>query len=138
MKILWLNAGLLLPLDKGGKLRTWHLMRHLAARHDITYLSFTEPSEREDYRTGMREVCRRLETFPGPIPPRERQVLRLCGALSRDPVSYARQYRSPASPRGSGSCGTEAFDAVSATSFRAREHPAHLPCRPSSSRTSRG
>ena len=29
MKILWLNAGLLLPLDKGGKLRTWHLMRHL-------------------------------------------------------------------------------------------------------------
>ena len=32
MKILWLSAGLLLPLDKGGKLRTWHLMRHLA-RH---------------------------------------------------------------------------------------------------------
>ena len=24
MKILWLNANLLLPLDKGGKLRTWH------------------------------------------------------------------------------------------------------------------
>ena len=43
MKILWLNAGLLLPLDKGGKLRTWHLMRHLAARHDITYLSFSDP-----------------------------------------------------------------------------------------------
>ena len=34
MRILWLKAGLLLPLDKGGKLRTWHLMRHLAARHD--------------------------------------------------------------------------------------------------------
>ena len=32
MKILWLNANLLLPLDKGGKLRTWHVMRHLAAR----------------------------------------------------------------------------------------------------------
>ena len=31
MKILWLSAGLLLPLDKGGKLRTWHLMRHLPA-----------------------------------------------------------------------------------------------------------
>ena len=42
MKILWLNAGLLLPLDKGGKLRTWHLMRGLAARHDITYLSFAD------------------------------------------------------------------------------------------------
>ena len=42
MKILWLNAGLLLPLDKGGKLRTWHLMRHLAARHDM----WREPVER--------------------------------------------------------------------------------------------
>jgi hypothetical protein len=42
MKILWLNAGLLLPLDKGGKLRTWHVMRHLAKRHDITYVSFED------------------------------------------------------------------------------------------------
>ena len=34
MRILWLTTNLLLPLDKGGKLRTWHLMRHLAARHE--------------------------------------------------------------------------------------------------------
>jgi len=64
MKLLWLNAGVLLPLDKGGKLRTWHLMRHLAARHDITYLSFEDASQREDDRRGMREVCRRLVTVP--------------------------------------------------------------------------
>ena len=32
MRILWLKTDLLLPLDKGGKLRTWHLMRHLARR----------------------------------------------------------------------------------------------------------
>ena len=47
MRILWLNANLLLPLDKGGKLRTWHLMRHLAARHDVTYMSFAQPEELE-------------------------------------------------------------------------------------------
>jgi len=62
MNVLWLNAGLLLPLDKGGKLRTWHVMRHLAAHHDITYLSFEDPSQTEADRAGMREVCRRLET----------------------------------------------------------------------------
>src|SRR4051794_39963795 len=62
MQILWLNAGLLLPLDKGGKLRTWHLMRHLAKRHDVTYLSFAEPSQAAADREGMREVCARLET----------------------------------------------------------------------------
>ncbi len=64
MKILWLNAGLLLPLDKGGKLRTWHLMRHLAQRHDITYLSFSDPGEQAQEREGMREVAARLVTIP--------------------------------------------------------------------------
>jgi len=64
MKLLWLNAGLLLPLDKGGKLRTWHVMRHLAARHDITYLSFADASQTEADRTGMREVCAKLVTIP--------------------------------------------------------------------------
>ena len=64
MKVLWLNAGLLLPLDKGGKLRTWHVMRHLAARHDITYLSFADASQTEADRAGMREVCSRLLTIP--------------------------------------------------------------------------
>ena len=64
MKILWLNAGLLLPLDKGGKLRTWHVMRHLAARHEIHYLSFEDPSQTAADREGMREVCSRLETVP--------------------------------------------------------------------------
>ena len=64
MKILWLNAGLLLPLDKGGKLRTWHVMRHLAARHDIHYLSFEDTTQTEADRRGMSEVCSRLETVP--------------------------------------------------------------------------
>ncbi|HJR58582.1 MAG TPA: glycosyltransferase [Vicinamibacterales bacterium] len=64
MKLLWLNAGLLLPLDKGGKLRTWHLMRQLAKHHDITYLSFAEPDQRDADRTGMSEVCTQLETLP--------------------------------------------------------------------------
>jgi sugar transferase (PEP-CTERM/EpsH1 system associated) len=64
MKLLWLNAGLLLPLDKGGKLRTWHVMRHLAARRRITYVSFEDPSQTAADRLGMREVCRELITVP--------------------------------------------------------------------------
>jgi len=64
VKVLWLNAGLLLPLDKGGKLRTWHLMRHLARTHDITYLSFADSSQTQADRDGMREVCSVLETVP--------------------------------------------------------------------------
>ncbi len=62
MKLLWLNANVLLPLDKGGKLRTWHLMRHLARRHEITYLSFVEPGTPRAHVEGMREACSRVET----------------------------------------------------------------------------
>jgi sugar transferase (PEP-CTERM/EpsH1 system associated) len=64
MKILWLNANLLLPLDKGGKLRTWHVMRHLAVRHDITYLSFCDPDQPREDHLGMSEVCAHLHTIP--------------------------------------------------------------------------
>src|SRR5688500_19445849 len=98
MRILWLKSDLLLPLDKGGKLRTWHLMRHLASRHDITYLSFSDPGERDEHRTGMRDVCRRLETIPRTDP--AKGTLRVYADAARylvDPVPYAvAEYRSTA------------------------------------------
>ena len=50
MRILWLKSDLLLPLDKGGKLRTWHLMRQLARHHAITFLSYAEPGQPVEVR----------------------------------------------------------------------------------------
>jgi glycosyltransferase involved in cell wall biosynthesis len=40
MKILWVKPGKLLPLDTGGKLRTYNILRKLAAAHELTYLSY--------------------------------------------------------------------------------------------------
>ena len=62
MRILWLKSDLLLPLDKGGRLRTWHLMRQLARRHEITYLSFAETAMDTDDLAGMRQVASRVIT----------------------------------------------------------------------------
>jgi sugar transferase (PEP-CTERM/EpsH1 system associated) len=90
MNILWLNAGLLLPLDKGGKLRTWHLMRHLARRHDISYLSFRDPSQTEADIEGMREVASHVVTVPRTDP--AKGSARFYVDASRyllDPVPYA-------------------------------------------------
>ena len=39
MRILWVTAGKLLPVDTGGKIRSYNLLRHLAARNDLTLLS---------------------------------------------------------------------------------------------------
>src|SRR3954454_17208563 len=64
MRILGLKSDLLLPLDKGGKIRTWHLMRHLARRHEITYLSFAGPENTPADIAGMREVAASVTTIP--------------------------------------------------------------------------
>jgi sugar transferase (PEP-CTERM/EpsH1 system associated) len=64
MRILWLGAGLLLPLDKGGKLRTWHLMRHLARRHHITFLSYADPETPREHVDGMSDVATEVHVVP--------------------------------------------------------------------------
>lgn len=98
MRILWLNAGLLLPLDKGGKLRTWHLMRHLARRHEITYLSFTDPDTTPADREGMRAVCAHLHVLPRRDPPKGSAAFYAdAAAYLLDPLPYAAaKYRSSA------------------------------------------
>ena len=98
MKILWLNAGLLLPLDKGGKLRTWHLMRHLASKHDITYVSFCDPDHDPADREGMRAVCSRIETIPRADTPKGTLRFKAEAAASvLSPLPYAiGKYRSAA------------------------------------------
>src|ERR1700704_219170 len=70
MRILWLKSDLLLPLDKGGKLRTWHLMRHLARRHEITYLAFAEPGTPAAHVEGMKAVAARVEIVTRAEPPK--------------------------------------------------------------------
>lgn len=40
MKILWVKPGKLLPPDSGGQLRTYNILRCLAAEHELTYLSY--------------------------------------------------------------------------------------------------
>ncbi len=40
MCILWVKAGKLLPVDTGGKIRSYNILRHLARLHDVTLLSY--------------------------------------------------------------------------------------------------
>ena len=61
MKILWVKPGKLLPLDSGGKLRTYNILRHLCTTHDVTYLSYYDGSRDEGYE---REI---MKHFPGTV-----------------------------------------------------------------------
>src|SRR5215468_10434883 len=53
MKILWVKPGKILPLDTGGKLRTYNILRHLSASHELTYLSYYAGARDDAYE---REV----------------------------------------------------------------------------------
>ena len=140
MRILWLKSDLLLPLDKGGKLRTWHLMRHLARRHEITYLSFADPDQPRADIEGMREVAVRVETIPRSDPPKafpaRSTPTRRCHLA--DPLPYAvGKYRSRAYRRRFRELlRKRAFDLIVCDFLPpAVNLPARLPCPASSSRT---
>src|SRR5947209_8556303 len=96
MRILWLKSDLLLPLDKGGKLRTWHLMRHLAQHHEITYLAFAEPGHAPEQISGMREVASHIETVTRAEPIKKSwRFYADAAAHLADPLPYAvAKYRS--------------------------------------------
>lgn len=61
MRILWVKAGKLLPVDTGGKIRSYNLLRQLAARHETVLLSYYGGARDEAYE---REIG---EHLPGAV-----------------------------------------------------------------------
>ena len=61
MRILLVKAGRLLPVDTGGKSRSYNLLRQLAGRHEVTLLSYYDGPRDAEYEG---EVGRHL---PGAV-----------------------------------------------------------------------
>lgn len=55
LRILWLKSGPLHPLDTGGKIRTYNMMRELKKKHDITFLALCLPGANETTKTAAEE-----------------------------------------------------------------------------------
>jgi sugar transferase (PEP-CTERM/EpsH1 system associated) len=64
MKILWLKTELLHPVDKGGKIRTYHLLKHLKTDHHITYLTLDDGAAPPDAPASAQEYCHNLIRIP--------------------------------------------------------------------------
>jgi glycosyltransferase involved in cell wall biosynthesis len=61
MRILWVKGGKILPVDTGGKIRSYNILRHLAAHNEVTFLSYY-PGERDaEYEENLRKQ------FPGAV-----------------------------------------------------------------------
>jgi polysaccharide biosynthesis protein PslH len=70
VRILWLKTELLHPVDKGGKIRTYAMLRAINAKHPITYLTLDDGSAAPDARERAREYASEVQTVPFQVTPR--------------------------------------------------------------------
>ncbi|HEX7960180.1 MAG TPA: glycosyltransferase [Terriglobales bacterium] len=80
MKILWVKSGGLLPLDTGGKIRSFQLAKELAQRHEVTLFTFY-PEHPSDRHPELEQVFSRVVLLPMKLRPR---------ASFGDCINYAR------------------------------------------------
>ncbi|MBK8248053.1 MAG: glycosyltransferase [Gemmatimonadetes bacterium] len=97
MRILWLKTELLHPVDKGGKIRTYAMLRELRKQHHVTYLTLDDGTAAADARDKAMEYCQEVITVPFTQP--RRGTLAFYADLLRNvfsPLPYAvSKYRSP-------------------------------------------
>ena len=79
MRILWVKAGRILPVDTGGKIRSYNLARQLAARHELTFLSYYDGAADAAYEADLERH------FPGAVAVRT-------GVATTGVVSQAARY----------------------------------------------
>ena len=64
MRILWLKTELLHPVDKGGKIRTYNMLKELKREHHVTYLTLDDGSASDEDRRNAQEYCHELVCIP--------------------------------------------------------------------------
>jgi len=83
MKILWVKAGKLLPVDTGGKIRSYNILRGLVKRNDVTLLSYYGGARDTGYE---KEIA---EHIPGAVT--------VCtGTPDSSVIDYVRRLANPA------------------------------------------
>jgi len=79
VKILWAKSGGLLPLDTGGKIRSFNIATQLARHHDVTLFTFY-PQVTPDPHAGLGDPFTQVERVALKLPER---------ASLRDSLAYA-------------------------------------------------
>ena len=79
MKIFWIKAGGLVPLDVGGKIRSYNILKELARKHEITFFTFYA-AHPNDGHADLRDLFYRSEHMALDIP-RARSLRDYAGLL---------------------------------------------------------
>jgi glycosyltransferase involved in cell wall biosynthesis len=90
MRILWIKTELLHPLDKGGRIRSYQMLRSLSRQHHVTYLCLDDGLAAPDARERAREYAQEVVVVPFRLP--AKMSLGFFAALLRNllsPLPYA-------------------------------------------------
>ncbi len=96
MHILWLKTELLHPVDKGGRIRTYNMLRELCRDHHVTYLTLDDGSAAPNAPALAAEYCHELVRVPFSTAPKggfQFFAELAANAMSRWPYAVAK-YRS--------------------------------------------
>lgn len=64
LRILWVKVGNLWPLNTGGRLRSFHVLRELSTRHAVTLLTTHGPDEDPAALREQLPACREVHSIP--------------------------------------------------------------------------
>lgn len=70
MHILWLKTEFLHPVDKGGRIRTYQMLRAIAREHRVTYLTLDDGTAAPDAESLAREYSAQAVRVPFAVAPR--------------------------------------------------------------------
>jgi sugar transferase (PEP-CTERM/EpsH1 system associated) len=101
MHILWVKNELLHPLDKGGRIRTYEMLRRLRDHHRVTYLALDDGTITAEQRTRALEYCDELVIVPwrkAPLRGAARALAAVANLFSSLPFALS-PYRSAAMTR---------------------------------------
>lgn len=86
-RILYLVHRLPYPPNKGDKVRSYHLLRHLAERHEVLLGTFVDDPEDEQHVATVRQWCADVKAVR--LHPRRARVSSLQGLLWGEPLTLA-------------------------------------------------
>jgi sugar transferase (PEP-CTERM/EpsH1 system associated) len=94
--LLFLAHRIPFPPNKGDKIRSFHLLRHLAARYEIHLGAFVDDPDDWQYRDALKPYCASIKLLP--LHPRRAKLASLSGLLSGEALTLP-YYRSRAFAR---------------------------------------
>ena len=98
MHVLWIKTDLLFPLNSGGRIRTFEMLRAIRRRHDVTYVALDDGTTSPEALEHAREYATQVDLVPHRRPAKGSPAFfgaLLANLASPNPYVIDR-YRSPA------------------------------------------